>query len=87
MAANPRLPAKRESGSTGYDNWWSMNRTNVVRAFRECGRDDIAAAYADFYLAGWEGYHSAFAETGAARRALLSAHGLFGEARRLLGST
>ena len=79
--AGPRLLTAL--GVDAYEAW-SMNRTAVVGRLSELGHDDLAEAYADFYLAGWEGFRSRFASHDAARRALLAADRLFARGEALV---
>ncbi len=39
-----------------YEEAWSLNRTGLVRALEERGLDELAQAYAAYYLAGWEAF-------------------------------
>ncbi len=72
--AGPRLLT--HLGAHPYDAW-SMNRTRIVQELTVRGQRDIAGAYAEFYLAGWDGYRSAFRDGDAARRALHAASRLY----------
>lgn len=73
-STGPRLLT--QLGMDPYDAW-SLNRTSVVDALCTLEHSDLAEAYADFYLAGWDGYRSGFRDSDAARRALLAADRLF----------
>ena len=56
---------------------WSLNRTAIVRELHERGQETLANSYAEFYVAGWEGFRSGFKADAAARRALSAAHRLY----------
>lgn len=79
----PRLLTRL--GQSPYDVW-SMNRTTVARSLRSLGQDDAASAYAEFYLAGWDGYRTGFEDAGPALRAVEAANRLFVAGRHLVES-
>jgi hypothetical protein len=72
--AGPRLLT-----ALGIHPWdaWTANRTDVVRALVGGGHEDLADAYASFYLAAWDGYRSGFADGEPAARALRAVVSLF----------
>jgi hypothetical protein len=63
---------------------WSLHRTAVVRARDQGAGAPLAAAYADFYSAGWDGFRSRFQDGAAAARAVCSAAAFFRDGRALL---
>lgn len=63
---------------------WSLNRTSIVRELATRANTRIAEAYAGFYLAGWEGFRSAFLNGDAAVKAILAAEVVFQEGETLL---
>lgn len=81
--AGPRLLT--QLGQTPHEVW-SMNRTAVTRALRSLGHGEVAAAYADFYLAGWDGYLTDFVDARPALRAVQAAYQLFAAGRGLMES-
>lgn len=81
--AGPRLLT--QLGERPYDVW-SMNRTTVTRTLQSLGHGELAAAYADFYLAGWAGYLTDFEDARPALRAVEAVHQLFAAGRRLIDS-
>jgi hypothetical protein len=80
--AGPRLLT--QLGADPYDAW-SWNRSRVVAALLRHGRPAVARAYADFYLAGWDGFRSRFEDAAAGRRALVAAQLLYTEGAAALG--
>ena len=72
--AGPRLLT--QMGMDPYDAWL-LNRSSVVRELTQRGHATLASSYAEFYLAGWEGFGSGFKDDDAARRALLAASRLY----------
>ncbi len=63
---------------------WSLNRTGIVEELITRGKLDIAQAYVDFYLAGWDGYRSDFRDGDAAFRALNAASRLFSKGKTII---
>lgn len=63
-----------------YDAWVS-SRTSIVRELEDRGHEELAACYAAFYIACWEGFRSSFTEWEPAHRALDAAIRLFDRAR------
>jgi len=63
---------------------WRVNRTAIVAQLAERGHPDLARCCAAFYLAGWQGYRSGFADGDAAADAVRAAARLFREGRELL---
>lgn len=63
---------------------WSMNRTTLVRSLQEVGAPDVAEAYADFYLAAWDGYLTRFLDAAHGLRAIEAVHRLFAEGARIV---
>jgi len=74
--AGPRLLT--QLGSDTYDAW-VLNRSGIVDALLRHGCSAVAEAYADFYLAGWDGFRSRFEDATAGRRAVLAADRLYAE--------
>jgi hypothetical protein len=81
--AGPRLLT--QLGRTPYDVW-AMNRTSVTRTLQSLRHGEVAAAYAGFYLAAWDGYLTGFEDARPALRAVEAAHRLFSTGRRLIES-
>ena len=48
------------------------------------GQTSIAASYADFYLAGWDGFRSGFDDDAAAGRALMAVSRMYAEGSELV---
>ena len=63
---------------------WTLNRTSIVGELAQRGEESLARHYADFYLAGWDGFRSGFQDESAARRALSAAFQLYAEGVSLL---
>jgi hypothetical protein len=53
---SPIAPRVLEVLGVPYEEAWSLNRTALVRTLEERGLDDLAQAYANYYLAGWEAF-------------------------------
>ena len=70
-------------GTNPYEAW-SWNRTHLVEELLRQGCDAVAQAYADFYLAGWDGFTSRFEDASAGRRAVLATERLFAEGSKVL---
>ena len=49
---------------------WSMNRTKVAMALRDCGFASLADDYIAYYLSMWDYFLSGFADSDAARAAI-----------------
>ena len=81
--AGPRLLT--QLGSDPYDAW-VLNRSGIVDALLSHGCSAVAEAYADFYLAGWDGFRSRFEDATAGRRAVLAADRLYTEGGAILVS-
>lgn len=63
---------------------WSSNRTRVVEQLVDRGLNGIAQAYADFYLAAWDGFNSRFQDSAAGRRAVSAAARMFAAGTTIL---
>jgi hypothetical protein len=46
---------------------WALNRTQVIEALQKVGRIEIAEAYGNFYLSGWQWFLSKYTDSAAAR--------------------
>lgn len=66
---------------------WAMNRSAIVKELAERGGLDVAAAYVDYYGAGWRGFEDGFADSGPAQDAIRAATRLFVAADSLIEST
>lgn len=53
---SPIAPRVLEVLGEPYEEVWSLNRTGLVRALEERGLDELAEAYAAYYLAGWDAF-------------------------------
>jgi len=53
---SPIAPRVLEVLGVPYEEAWSLNRTGLVLALEERGLDELAQAYAAYYLAGWEAF-------------------------------
>lgn len=62
---SPTAPRVLELLGVPYEEAWTLNRTELVRALRERGRDVLAEAYQSYYLAGWRRFTEGW-ESGAA---------------------
>jgi hypothetical protein len=51
---------------------WSLNRTGVIQALEDLGALDFARAYRDYYLSAWACFLSGYADSAAARSAVLA---------------
>jgi hypothetical protein len=67
------------------DMAWSMNRTSIVHELTARGDTNLAESHVRFYLAGWDGFRSAFVDGDAAARAIIAAETFFREGAFLLG--
>ncbi len=79
--AGPRLLT--QLGMHPYEAW-TLNRSGVVSELIARGQSSLAQAYADFYLAGWDGVNTNFREGTAARRALDAVARLYTEGLELI---
>ena len=53
---SPVAPRVLESLGVPYEVVWSLNRTALVGALEERGLHELAAAYAAYYLVGWDAF-------------------------------
>jgi hypothetical protein len=79
--AGPRLLT--QLGAPPYDVW-SWNRSRIIEELLRHDCLSVAQAYADFYLAGWDGFRSHFEDAAAGRRAVLAVDRLYAESVTVL---
>lgn len=80
--AGPRLLT--QLGADPYAAW-TWNRTQIVRELEARGHPGLSAHYANFYIAGWEGFKNRFLDGPSAERALRSASLLYEEGLDAVG--
>lgn len=65
---------------------WGMNRTAIVGALRDDGAEAAAKAFADFYLAAWDGFESGFRTSAPALQAIDATLRLFAAGREIFAA-
>jgi hypothetical protein len=56
-----------------YEAAWGGNRTRIIQTLVEVGEDELAEAYAGFYLRGWDYFRSEHLDAASAREAMTHA--------------
>ncbi len=55
-----------------YEEAWSFNRTRIIPLLEELGESGLATAYRTFYLSAWDYFLSNYADSAAARAAVIA---------------